>query len=358
MEKYNIIDLFSGAGGLSLGLSWSGFNIQGAIDSDEDAVKTYMRNFAHSIFNRDIRELSAQQMEHLFKIDLNNVDVLVGGPPCQGFSIQRRGEDKDPRNQLVLEFVRFIKSIKPPMFLMENVPGLVNKRGKEVLNLLKKFAEESNYKLHIATLNASEFAVPQTRRRVFIVGEKLIDNKAFFEFPIGKAESKRTVRQAFEGLPSPPLDFTEHPKFPNHKRGRTSELNQLRISYVPQGKGREYIPYELQLECHKNLSVEKGGHRYVYGRLAWDDPAGTITARFDSFTRGKFAHPEENRTITLREGARLQTFPDDFVFEGTKVSVARQIGNAVPPLLGMILGDSLKEALNKRRRYEHGVSSR
>lgn len=351
IPKITVIDAFAGAGGLSLGLKWAGLDLRCAFDANIYAVKTYRRNFKHPILHKRIEEITREELLNAAGLKEGEFDLLVGGPPCQGFSVRRRGEDKDPRNKLVLEFGRLIAELKPTFFLMENVPGLVGRRGKEYLESFKLLLNAEGYELHIAKLDASDFGVPQIRKRVFVVGEKIINGKTFFEFPGEeyKVKEKVTVRQALQGLPSPPDDFTEHPEIANHKRERTSKLNQLRISFVPQGGGREYIPEELQLECHKRASVEKAGHRYSYGRLAWDEPAATITARFDSFTRGKFAHPEENRTITLREGARLQTFPDDFVFEGPKVEVAKQIGNAVPPLLGKVLGLSIIEAFKKRR---------
>ena len=131
---------------------------------------------------------------------------------------------------------------------------------------------------------------------------------------------------------------------PNHQPDRISDLNRERISHVPEGGGRADIPYELRLPCHQ-VSVEVAGHRGVYGRLSWDQPAGTITTKCNSFTRGRFAHPVAHRNISMREAARIQSFPDDFVFEGSKVEVAHQIGNAVPPRLASELGKAIRSAL-------------
>jgi DNA (cytosine-5)-methyltransferase 1 len=155
------------------------------------------------------------------------------------------------------------------------------------------------------------------------------------------------VRETLAGLPSPPEDGSPHPKYFNHYReAKLAEINLRRISHIPEGGGRAHLPSDLQLPCH----VNNLGHRHldVYGRLAWEKPAVTLTARFDSFTRGRFGHPVENRSLTLREGARLQTFPDSFEFIGNREEVARQIGNAVPPILAEILTKAILDAIKRR----------
>jgi DNA (cytosine-5)-methyltransferase 1 len=183
---------------------------------------------------------------------------------------------------------------------------------------------------------------------MFIVGER-DDGMEYFEFPAPTHGPGRyvTVRSAIGDLPSPTSARALAERIANHEPDRVSELNRLRISHVPPGGGREHIPPELRLPCHQ-VSVDRAGHRNVYGRLHWDEPAGTITTKCNSFTRGKFAHPEEHRNITMREAARLQAFPDDFVFEGDKVAVAHQIGNAVPPPLGEQLARAVLRALRAR----------
>ncbi|KAB2482765.1 DNA cytosine methyltransferase [Bacillus cereus] len=348
-DNFTVIDSFCGAGGLSLGLQKAGLNIKLAFDNNKYAIETYSKNFNHTALLESIENIKGEDLLKAAGLKKGELVLLSGGPPCQGFSVQRRGEDKDDRNALVLEYARLIKELEPTFFIMENVTGIKNKRGASYVQQVLDLVKELGYHTQMKTLNAADYGVPQSRKRVFIVGEKPINNQTFFEFPKKKYEpgNYQTVKDAIFDLPSPPEDCSDHPCYPNHRRERLSDINRLRISHVPQGGGREYIPEELRLECHK-VSVEKAGHRYVYGRLAWGEPSGTITARFDSFTRGKFAHPVENRSITLREGARLQTFTDDFVFSGTKVEIAKQIGNAVPPLLAEHLGYAFKEALKKR----------
>lgn len=338
------IDAFCGAGGLSLGLQQAGFAMAFAFDTNPHAVATYRRNFSHPVLLQDIRTLRAAELASILTSVGREITLLAGGPPCQGFSVQRRGGEEDDRNDLVLEYFRLVQDIRPRFFLLENVPGL-GTRGRSHLDNLLRQAGHAGYLCQMKVLNAVDFGVPQIRKRLFVIGERGAE-VPIFNFPERASDLKkhRTVNEALEGLPSPPDDGTPHPGIANHRVSRMSETNIRRISYVPQGGGWESLPPELQLPCHSPGSA-RIGHRFVYGRLHADRPAGTITARFDSFTRGKFAHPSENRSITLREGARLQTFPDDFIFEGPKEEIAAQIGNAVPPALAQILGAAVLSAL-------------
>ncbi|QQP89834.1 DNA cytosine methyltransferase [Skermanella sp. TT6] len=339
------IDLFCGAGGLSLGLSRAGFRVVSALDNDPVAARTYRRNLGDHINVAQIEDVSADDMLALTGIRRGELSLLAGGPPCQGFSLQRRGDRKDPRNGLVLEFVRLVEELRPQLFLMENVGGLLSKHGKPFLRELSLRAWHLGYVVQVALLDAVDYGVPQYRQRAFLVGEQSNDGIARFKFPDPVSRAKRaTVRDAIGDLPSPLADGSVHPDFPNHYReARLSALNIERIKHVPPGGGREHLPEELQLACHRN----NPGHRHmdVYGRLAWDEPSVTLTARFDSFTRGRFGHPVEHRSLTIREGARIQTFPDTFVFEGNREDGARQVGNAVPPLFAQRLGDALMRRL-------------
>lgn len=342
MEKeLKIIDCFCGAGGLSLGFEKIGFKVVYAFDFDEAAIKTYKHNAQHHhgpAFVRDIYNVSKKSIEEDLGHELGEIDVVIGGPPCQGFSVQRRGDDNDPRNNLVLEYIRMIMDIKPRFFVMENVGGLLSPRGLPYYNKLVESLGEAGYKIQKEKLTASDFGVPQGRKRVFIVGERITGDAAKFSFPKPNGEAERTVRDAIADL----MDKNEN-DIPNHKSDRLSPKNLQRIQAITEGQGRDSLPEELQLECHKKNT----GHRHLdtYGRMAWDKPSPTITARFDSFSRGRFGHPVLDRTITLREGARLQTFPDDFEFLGSKVEIARQIGNAVPPVLAEKVAEKVKECL-------------
>lgn len=339
------IDLFAGAGGLSLGLAQAGFEVRAAVDNDPVAAATYRANIGDHISCEAIESLTADVLLERAGIARGECTLLTGGPPCQGFSLQRRGPREDVRNRLVLQFIRMAEEIRPKFFLMENVGALLSKNGTSFLNEFAERSAEMGYVLHIELLNASDFGVPQHRRRALLVGERIEGGHARFRFPEPHTNGcPKTVRDALLGLPSPPPDGSPHPLVPNHYRERRlSALNVERIRHVPQGGGRADLPIHLQLPCHRNNATHR--HLDVYGRLAWNAPSGTITARFDSFTRGRFAHPEEHRSLTIREGARLQTFPDSFVFEGNREEQARQVGNAVPPLLARQLGEAFLDAL-------------
>ena len=335
------LDCFCGAGGLSIGFEKAGFEVIYAFDIDEVSIKTYAHNpkYHHGqAFIRDIYKVTKRSIEEDLGHELGKIDVMIGGPPCQGFSVQRRGDDNDPRNNLILEYCRLIKEIKPQFFVLENVGGLMSKRGKPYIKTLLDTLSAAGYTIQMKKLTASDFGVPQDRKRVIIVGELSVNGKGHFEYPTPLVAPKVTVREAIIDL----MDKDEN-DIPNHKADKLSVINLKRIQAITEGQGQDSLPDELQLNCHK----KNNGHRHLdtYGRMAWDKPSPTITARFDSFSRGRFGHPVLDRTITLREGARLQTFPDDFEFLGNKVEVARQIGNAVPPVLAEKIAEKVKECL-------------
>lgn len=345
--SYLMMDFFSGAGGLSLGLKSAGFKSVFAFDSDPYACETYRRNLGGHIHQVDALAVTTEFIWNATGLAPGEVTLVCGGPPCQGFSVQRRGHRVDPRNDLVVNFARLATAIAPAMILIENVPGLIGKRGIEHLAMVSRILDAGGYEYISTVLKAANYGVPQHRNRAFIVAWRSEIVRGF-AFPRATHDETtwRTVRDAIEDLPEPPEDYTEHPEFANHTRVRISPINEQRIAHVPPGGGRVDIPLGLQLPCHRN----DNGHRHldVYGRLAWDKPSSTITAMFDNFTRGRFAHPERNRSITAREGARLQSFPDMFRFYGPKKDVARQIGNAVPPILATKLGEAIIEALEQR----------
>jgi DNA (cytosine-5)-methyltransferase 1 len=333
------VDCFSGAGGLSLGLTRAGFDVRLSFDNDQVAVDTHRKCLPGRAEVLEATSLTGETILELAGLDAGQIDLLAGGPPCQGFSLQRRGARTDPRNQLVLRYLDWITDIEPRAFLIENVVAIGGVRGQEVVAAVAEHAEALGYTVQSAVLDANDYGVPQVRRRVFIVG---IRDAAAMKWPAKRRGTRGTVRDAFRGLPSPPPDGSPHPEIANHYReSKLSVLNLERIRHIPEGGGRESLPPHLVLNCHR------GSHRHLdtYGRLAWDAPAVTITARFDSFTRGRFGHPVEDRSITLREGARLQSFPDEFVFLGNREDGARLIGNAVPPRLAHAIGRQLALAL-------------
>lgn len=345
------IDLFCGAGGMSIGLVEAGFNVVGAVDSWDPAVATHRANFDHLVLQADLSDLDANQLLAKLGRDSDDpIDLVVGGPPCQGFSIQRIGPDNDERNSLVLDFARLSTGLEARYVLMENVLGLTGRRGKPLLREYVRRLEEGGYEVQVERVDAADFGVPQRRQRVIVMAWRR--GESFLDLPTtSQCSSRPTVWDAIGDLPTP-ARHANPTTDPLHIQSRLSDLNRKRLTFIPPGGGFEDLPKELRVDCHRN-GASKIGHRNVYGRLAPDKPAVTITARFDSFTRGKFAHPFENRNITLREGARLQTFPDDFAFEGNREEIAAQIGNAVPPLLATALASAVAD----RIRSPHSPSS-
>lgn len=336
-------------GGLCLGLIKAGFDILYSFDIEAKAIATikanpeYFKN--HKAETRDIYDIEPRELLNSHNLKPGELDLLAGGPPCQGFSVQRIGGDLDERNHLVEEYINKVIAIRPKMFILENVPGIEGKRGKDILSRALAKVEESGYFIHEKILDAQDYGVPQRRRRGVIIGERKDHESPLFEYPEPQ-EYKITVREMIAHLPEPPEDGSEHPNFSLHRRDRLSAKNIARLQALKPGQGRDFLPFELLADCHK-VSSNVIGHRNVYGRMPWDDVSPTITARFDSFTRGMFGHPEQNRSISLREGAMLQTFPVDFVFVGNKVEVARQIGNAVPVAMAMATGLQIIKCLDK-----------
>ena len=328
-----VVDFFSGCGGTSLGLHKAGMRIVAGIDNDPDAAATFRHNFpAANFFERDIREIPVAAVEEVLP---DGEIAFAGCAPCQPFSKQNRSKrDSDPRRLLLSEFQRFVSAIHPHHVIVENVPGLqrIGRSGP-----LADFIAELERLKYVVTwdiLSASHFGVPQRRTR-FVLLASLDPSRV--RMPMATHGPKRrpvaTVRDWMAGLP--PLSAGGVDSMdPDHAAMDLSEMNMRRIAATPEGKGRESWPADLLLDCHE---VHKG-HSDVYGRLAWDRPASAMTTRCLSYSNGRFGHPTENRAISVREAACLQTFPRTFGFIGNITSRGRQIGNAVPPLLAERIG--------------------
>lgn len=338
LSALSAVDAFCGAGGLSYGLTQAGFDIRFAFDNSAKAIETYRRNVGAHGHVADATKLTTSEIRKTIGSD--EVTLLAGGPPCQGFSVQRRGDSCDIRNDLIFEFLRLVNEIHPAIFLMENVAALASPKNKSYLSRFMEAAQAAGYVLDIKMLNAADFGVPQTRKRLFILGTSLTLPRQLLLPTRPVVQRWTTVREAIEDLPPPARPAL----VPNHVPGNMSPLNIERISHVPMGGGRADIPEALRLPCHA-VSVETAGHRGVYGRLDWDRPSGTITTKCNSFTRGRFAHPDQDRNISMREAARLQSFPDDFEFIGGTVDVAHQVGNAVPPMLSYEIATHLVQQI-------------
>jgi DNA (cytosine-5)-methyltransferase 1 len=242
----------------------------------------------------------------------------------------------------VLEFARLVREVQPRFFLLENVDQLGKKRGRRFVARIQ--AELEDYVLYPHFYNSADYGLAQTRVRFVVVG-KHRDVQAPFSVPQPTVQTWKTVGEVLAGLPEPPEDYSEHPRFPNHYRAKVTPINIERFSYVPQGGGWWDIPNELRLACHRNVDPSAGGWPDVYGRLCADGQAPTITGGFDSFTRGRYGHPFQNRPLTPREAARLQGFPDWYRFYGTRWDVRSQIGNAVPPPLAEAIGRNILRTL-------------
>lgn len=342
MKAYTCIDSFCGAGGLALGLERAGFRVLVSFDASPCAVETFKRNIFHRCLNEKAEALTGKRLFKEGEFD-GRLDLFAGGPPCQGFSKQKRGAHfGDERNELILEFARLVRETAPRFFLMENVDQLGKKRGKDFLRKIQ--IELGGYDLYPHFYNCADYGLAQTRIRFVVVG-KSKKIKAAFRLPGPTVEKWVTVGEALYGLPEPPEDYGDHPLFPNHYRAKVTPINIERFSHVPQGGGWWDIPEHLRLRCHQDVDRRSGGWPDVYGRLKIDGQAPTITGGFDSFTRGRYGHPFQNRPLTPREAARLQGFPDGFRFSGTRWDIRSQIGNAVPPPLAAAIGGAVLHTL-------------
>ena len=344
-----VLDLFCGAGGLSLGFQEAGYDIIGGIDFDKDAIETHDYNFKKSkSYCLDICTINNEEINNSF----NNVDVIIGGPPCQGFSTANmwQKDEEDERNKLFFEFIRFVEVVQPQAILIENVQGILTKNNGYANKKITELLTKEGYNITSKVLLASDYGVPQNRRRAFFVGIKGYHGKKFNFDKIPK-KKKVTVKDAISDL----YDITNDdkkiiysPKSEYQKLMRKfsndyiynneiifpNEKVQERMSYVPQGGNWRNVPEYLW------DTVRSNRHSSAYRRLKEEDQSITIdTGHMNYF------HPLYNRVPTVRESARIQSFPDDFIFKGNRTSQFRQVGNAVPPLLAKELALTLKNYL-------------
>lgn len=361
MKKYTVVDLFSGCGGLSRGFQDAGFNVVLGIDFDDDALKTFKANHTNSdvmkldLFNHD-------NLQHIYDyLDKNGIDldVLVGGPPCQGFSIAGPREENDKRNTLYQAMVKMAKKVKPRAVVLENVPGMLQTNGGIGAKRIMEGFEKIGYKMVPKLLFAPDFGVPQIRKRVFFVGVR--DGEEPFEFPspVVKKDNYVTCKDAIGDLPSLQLedgttiygdeyqDYLFEPqndyqkamrknsnKVRNHIGSTPIEKTRKMLELIPEGKNYRALPdeYRKMYKYHEALTRYKS-----------DKPSLTI----NTCHRSHF-HYKYNRIPTVRESARLQSFPDDFVFYGNKAAQYKQVGNAVPPLLGYAVACQLRKCFEEK----------
>lgn len=329
MKKTNLtaIDLFCGAGGLTLGLKQAGFSVVAGVELNPIAAETYRLNHDDvQVYEKDIRHINPSEILANLNLQPGELDLLAGCPPCQGFSSQRTRNKTtaqfDPRNELIFEFLRFVKVLLPKTIMLENVPALAKNwrifKLKENLEQLGYVVNENSISIH----DAADYGVPQRRRRLLFKASRL---GVISDAP--KSKKRITVKESISALKPAGLSGDEL-----HDLGEVrSEKVKKIISLVPKdGGSRSDLPQEYWLDCHKR---SPGGYRDVYGRMKWDDVSPTITGGCHNPSKGRFIHPEFDRAITLREAALLQTFPMDYKFSLArgKDSVALMIGNALPP---------------------------
>lgn len=337
--KFTAVDLYCGCGAVTRGLKESGFAVVSAVDNDPVSCATYERNHPEvHLYRTDIRHVNPLR---ICERDLGgrDLDLLVVCAPCQPFSSLNRKRGGDDRSRLVIEAVRFAEALGPAMIFFENVPGLA--RNREILRQLKAGLEELGYLLSSPfKIDAADYRVPQRRVRCIMNATRGIPPPAPPP-PITPAGRRITVKDAIGDLP-PLRPGESYPRDPLHMARSHKELTVRRLANIPKdGGGRMSLPPELELDCHKGWA----GHPDVYGRMAWNSVAPTLTTGCTDVTKGRFAHPEQDRAITPREAARLQTFPDWYVFCGTPTEIARQIGNAVPVEMIRAFGGMFRETI-------------
>lgn len=359
------IDLFSGAGGSALGFVRAGFRIAGAAEIDPDACKTYERLVGTRPLCMDLSALPPQKAAEMWGVAPREVDVLIGCPPCQGFTRLRNGAGEgDPRNNLVFVFLDYVSFFRPRFLFFENVPGLARlSHGKAFYSALMEGLFRLGYNLREKEVDAADYGVPQHRRRLVVIGgredvgappfpEPTHDDPRSLLVASGLRLAWRTVRDAIGHLP--PLRAGEKsPDDPLHRAPRVGERVLRFIIQVPKdGGSRTQVPEEEWLPCHRSHE----GHKDTYGRLAWDRPSGVITSGCCNVSKGRFTHPEQDRPITPREAALLQGFPPDSFFYGSLASVQRQIGNAVPPPLAEAFARVIREQIERKELTRMGNS--
>lgn len=368
--KYEAVDIFSGCGGVSCGLYQAGFRIKSAVEIESNAVNTYLNYTPLSkvnVLNEDICKIGGMKILKAAKIRKDDIYLFAGCPPCQNFSRQNpqnKNKTEDERKKLLFEFLRIIEEITPPFILMENVPGITSAINNAILaEFLGRL--EMLYIVNKGVLNAADYGVPQIRKRFVLhavrkdINEEL--KKYGFKFGLPVATYNRegtnglkkwkTVKEAIDDLPHIEAGETyrDDRNVHNHKCANLSKINLKRIEAVRKNGGsRSGLPESLTLNCHKRKCADGkvfAGHGDVYGIMYPDKPAPTITGGCLCYSKGRYGHYSQNRAISIREAARLQTFPDDFIFNNSLTVSALQIGNAVPIDLVKASGDIFKEAI-------------
>ena len=356
--KPKVIDLFAGVGGLSLGFEQAGFDVVIANEYDASIADAYIKN--HKSTHMIVGDITQLNLEKTFGKYKNDISVVIGGPPCQGFS--QKGQRKtihDERNFLFKYYVEVVKLVSPQYFVMENVPNLLSAEHGYFKGEIKDLFESLGYRLEMGVLNAADYGVPQNRRRAVIIGKhykaapslpKALNTKvtiwdaisdlAFLES--GEGEEEQSYKFNPESLYEKEMR-KDSTILHNHVATNHSKIALERLAMIPPNAGKEVLPEE-----HLTKSIYSG----TWTRMRKDEESVTITTRFDTPSSGKFTHPFLNRAITVREAARIQSFPDDFIFTGKKGSQMKQVGNAVPPKLAKAIADVIMRDIKEEQDNE------
>jgi DNA (cytosine-5)-methyltransferase 1 len=384
MRQLTAVDLFSGAGGISLGLESAGYQVLLANDLDVASAATYRRNFPeHEFIHDDVRGVTAAAVRKATGIAKRELDLLVGGPPCQGFSIIGSRLVFDARNDLFKEFLRIGSELQPRCMVMENVPGLATLAGGRVLRHILDGFDAAGYSVGFAELLAAQYGVPQMRwRMIFVAFRKDLKIPSNMGFPkpthgrrgIGELVPNCTVTEqdskgfvctrdaigdlppvrageengSYAGRPSGKYQRAMREgagrELHNHYAPRLSPQNLARIAALKAGQDWRDLPFELLPDGMKR--AKRKDHTRRYSRMTWDGIPRSIITRFRDPKSGEYTHPEQHRTISIREAARIQSFPDRFVFEGAYTEQYDQVGNAVPPILAAVIGQEVRACLS------------
>lgn len=372
MKNWTAIDLFCGAGGLSEGFRQAGFRVLVGQDINSTFGKTFIKTHNEARFiHGPIQEISASEVLDAAGCERGEIDVIVGGPPCQGYSVynHQRGEN-DPRARLFDEYLRMVSEIWPKWIVMENVVGITSIAGGAIVEEILTGIKRLGYRVEMRILKAEEYGIPQERRRIFFIATREESHPIHFPAATHGPSLKPfvTLWDAISDLPElkngealNELSYRQPPQnayqailrgdrkfICNHDAPRLSKINLQRMQHIPQGGSWRDIPIELLPNGMKK--AKRSDHTKRYGRPAKTDLACTILTKCDLHW-GAYIHPTQNRSFTVREAARLQSFPDSFVFYGTRTDQFVQVGNAVPPILGKVIGEAIQDAANLKDLY-------
>ena len=354
-DEYYAVDLFCGGGGLSQGLKEAGFTVVSGVELDLGAAETYRENHPQTqLFVRDIRTIKGKDLVDTSPI--GRIDLIAACPPGQGFStLTTKYKREDERNSLIFEFVRLVEEIRPKTIMMENVPGLATGRGKSFFSKALARLEAVGYVLDYKICDVAKYGVPQHRRRLVLLGALGKQIKVAEEtHGLGKGRMPyRTVRNTISHIPKP-TEFNSRiaeggaVKTNWNVVRHLSRVNIERLKSLPSESDRRQLPDYLRPECHKGNDK---GFCNVYGRMKWDEPSPTITGGCTTFSKGRFGHPDQNRTISVLEAALLQTFPETYVFQSPSIEVTcKIIGNALPPEFAKTMAKQCMLALKAEER--------